>query len=144
MATDSKDARADAALRDYERFRGLADAAPAMLWATDANHQCTFLSREWCDFTGQDEKKGLGAGWLEPIHSDDRPSVDAGFAAATVKRAPFHLEYRLRRQDGGYHWVMDSGRPRFDDDGAFLGYVGIVIDITERKQKELDLRHSRE
>jgi PAS domain S-box-containing protein len=145
MVTNSKDrARADAALRDYERFRGLADAAPAMLWVTDPNHQCTFLSQEWRDFTGQDEEQGLGAGWIEPIHADDRASVDAGFAAATTKRAPFNLEYRLRRRDGVYRWVIDSGRPRFDDESTFLGYVGIVIDISERKQKELDLRHSRE
>jgi PAS domain S-box-containing protein len=145
MATDTKDrARADAALRDYERFRSLADTAPAMLWVTDAAGQCTFLSQEWRDFTGQDEAAGLGAGWLGPLHPDERPSVEAAFAAATAKRVPFSLEYRLRRADGVYRWVIDSGRTRLGDDGAYLGYVGIVIDITERKQKELDLRHSRE
>ena len=145
MVTNSKDrGRADAALRDYERFRSLADAAPAMLWVTDADGECTFLSQEWRAFTGEAEQNGLGAGWLEPIHADDRASIDAGFAAAATKRVPFSLEYRLRRHDGTYRWVIDSGRPRFDEDGAFLGYVGIVIDISERKQKELDLRHSRE
>ena len=65
MATDSKDrARADAALRDYERFRSMADTAPAMLWITDSNGECTFLSQEWRDFTGQDEAQGLGAASL--------------------------------------------------------------------------------
>jgi PAS domain S-box-containing protein len=145
MATDSKErARADAALRDFERFRSMAVTAPAMLWITDSNGECTFLSQEWCDFTGQDQEQGLGAGWLEPLHDDDRAAIDAAFAAATTKRAPFNLEYRLRRHDGVYRWVIDSGRPRVGDDGALLGYVGIVLDITERKQKELDLRHSRE
>jgi PAS domain S-box-containing protein len=145
MTTNSTDrARADAALRDSERFRSVADAAPAMLWVTEPNGECSFLSRGWRDFTGQDEEKGLGAGWLEPLHVDDRGHVEAAFAAAAAKRVPFNLEHRLRRDDGAYRWVIDSGRPRFGDDGSFLGYVGIVIDITERQQKEVDHRGSRE
>ena len=137
-------ARAAVALRDYERFRSIADTAPVMLWVTEPDGECSFLSQGWRDFTGQDEQSGLGAGWLEPLHSDDRASIEAEVTASTAKRVPFNLEYRLRRHDGIYRWVIDSGRPRFDEDGTFRGYVGIVIDITERKQKELDLRHSRE
>src|SRR5262245_61369655 len=145
MTTNSTDsARADAALRDSERFRSVADAAPAMLWVTERNGECSFLSRGWRDFTGQDEAKGLGTGWLDPLHADERASVEAAFTAAAARRAPFNLEHRLRRHDGAYRWVIDSGRPRFGDDGSFLGYVGIVVDITERQQKEVDLGRSRE
>src|SRR5690349_21273615 len=145
MATDSKDhARTAAALHEYDRFRSIADTAPVMLWVTEPDGECSFLSQGWRDFTGLSEEKGLGAGWLEPIHPDDRASVDAGFAAATTKRVPFGLEYHLRRHDGVYRWVHDSGRPRLGDDGAFLGYVGIVIDITERQQEEVMQRRGRE
>jgi PAS domain S-box-containing protein len=145
MSTDSKDrARAAAALRDYDRFRSVADTAPVMLWVTEPDGQCSFLSRGWRDFTGQQPETGLGGGWLAPLHPDERASVSAAFETAAAKRTPFNVEYRLRRHDGVYRWVIDSGRPRFGDDGAYLGYVGIVIDITERQQKEHDLRHSRE
>ena len=145
MTTNSTDrAQADAALRDSERFRSVADAAPAMLWVTERNGECSFLSRGWRDFTGQDEAKGRGSGWLDPLHADERASVEAAFTAAAARRAPFNLEHRLRRHDGAYRWVIDSGRPRFGDDGSFLGYVGIVVDITERQQKEVDLGRSRE
>ena len=145
MATDSKErARAAAALHEYDALRSIADTAPVMLWVTGPDGQCSFLSRGWRDFTGQSEETGLGSGWIDPLHPDERASVQSAFSAAAAKRAPFNLEYRLRRHDGVYRWVIDSGRPRFGDDGAYLGYVGIVIDITERQQKELDLRHSRE
>jgi PAS domain S-box-containing protein len=145
MATDSKErVGAAAALHDYDRFRSVADTAPVMLWVTEPDGQCSFLSRGWRDFTGQEEETGLAAGWLDPLHPEERPSVEAAFTAAAAKRIPFNLEYRLRRRDGVYRWVIDSGRPRFGDEGVYLGYVGIVIDITERQQKELDLRHSRE
>jgi PAS domain S-box-containing protein len=145
MATDRKErARAAAALHDYDRFRSVADTAPVMLWVTEPDGRCSFLSRGWRDFTGQEEETGLGAGWLDPLHPDERASVAAAFTAATAKRTPFNLEYRLRRHDGVYRWVIDAGRPRFGGEGVYLGYVGIVIDITERQQKELDLRHSRE
>ncbi|HEY3515838.1 MAG TPA: PAS domain S-box protein, partial [Gammaproteobacteria bacterium] len=144
MTTNSTDARADAVLRDSERFRSVADAAPAMLWVTERNGECSFLSRGWRDFTGQDEAKGLGTGWLDPFHADERASVEAAFTAAAARRAPFNLEHRLRRYDGAYRWVIDSGRPRFGDDGSFLGYVGIVVDITEREEEDADLRRSRE
>jgi len=145
MASDSKDrARAAAALRDYDRFRSIADTAPVMLWVTEPDGECSFLSQGWRDFTGLSEEKGLGAGWLEPIHAGDRASVDADFAAATAKRVPFTLEYRLRRHDGSYRWVHDSGRPRLGDDGVFLGHVGIIIDVSESQQEELDLRLGRE
>jgi PAS domain S-box-containing protein len=145
MATDSKErARAAAALHDYDRFRSVADTAPVMLWVAEPDGECSFLSRGWRDFTGQGEDTAFGAGWLDPLHPDERAPVENAIKAATAERTPFSLEYRLRRHDGVYRWVIDSGRPRFGDDGAYLGYVGIVIDITERKQKELDLRHSRE
>ncbi len=127
----------EAALRESEaRFRTMADSAPVMIWVTDPGGVCTYLGRPWYEFTGQDEATGLGFGWLDVVHPDDRERTRATFLAAHADRAPFRLEYRLRRADGVYRWVLDAALPRFAAGGAFLGYVGSVLDITERKQVE--------
>ena len=127
-------------LRDSElRFRAMADTAPAMLWVTDPAGECTFLSRGWYEFTGLTELTGL-AGWKDAIHSDDRKQATLEFMSATSKHEPFAIDYRLRRCDGEYRWVIDSARPRFSESAEFLGYIGSVIDITERKQYEVALR----
>ena len=140
----SEGVAADAARRAGERFRGLADAAPAILWMTDPDGSCSFVSHEWYNFTGEDRSAALGAGWRAVVHSDDRASLHAAFTSARAKRAPFLLEYRLRHRDGTYRSVLDSGRPLFDGAGELLGYVGSIVDIEERKRGELDLRSSRE
>lgn len=124
------------------RFMEIADAAPAMLWVTDAQDECVFLSRGWQEFTGQDAGQGLGFAWTEAIHPDDRDAAGEAFLAASASRRAFGLDYRLRRADGAYRWVIDSGRPRLGPDGAFLGYVGSVIDAHERKQVEGALTES--
>ncbi|RUL85841.1 PAS domain S-box protein [Tautonia sociabilis] len=132
---------ADRALRESERrFRMVADTAPAMLWMTGPDGDCTFLSRAWTEFTGQTESQGLGTGWLEMVHPDDRERTIEIFRGASERGEPFSLDYRLWQRDGSYRWALDSGRPRFDNDGAFLGYIGSVIDISERKRAEEGLR----
>ena len=120
------------------RFRTIADSAPAMLWVTEADGRCTFLSRGWFDFTGQTAEEDAGFGWLSAVHPEDRPGVTEMFLQATARHEPFSAEYRLRRADGVYRWAIDTGRPRLTDDGRFLGYIGNVIDITERKRREVD------
>jgi PAS domain S-box-containing protein len=121
------------------RFRMIADSAPAMLWVTDPDGRVTFLSRGWYAFTAQTESQALGkdgSGWLDAVHPDDREHAGRIFMEANRGREEFAFDYRLRRAEGDYRWAIDAGRPRFDAAGAFLGYVGIVIDITERKQAE--------
>lgn len=133
----------EAALRESEaRFRNMADTAPAMLWVTEPDGSCSFLSRGWYAYTGQTHDAGLGFGWLDAVHPDDRDKVAAGFLAASGKHHPFEHEHRVRCADGEYRWVLDAGRPRFGDDGTFLGYIGSVIDITERKLAEEIMRRS--
>ncbi len=129
-------AEGERALHEDERFRSLADTAPAMLWVAQPDGACSFFSRDWYEFTGQTEGGALGSGWLDAVHPADRERSDAAFAAANAKRGAFAVEYRLRRRDGRYRWVLDSGRARYDGE-RFLGYVGSVIDITERKRSEL-------
>jgi PAS domain S-box-containing protein len=129
--------RKDAALAESERrFREMADNSPVMVWVTEAGGDCSYLSRRWYAFTGQTETQGLGFGWLEATHPEDRARSEHVFRDANADQVPFILEYRLRRWDGEYRWCLDAASPRLGKEGEFLGYVGSVIDITERKQAE--------
>ena len=135
----------NAALAESEaRFRTMADDAPVMMWVTDAQGGCLYLNRRWYEFTGQDEAGALGLGWLEAVHPDDRGWSGETFLTANARREAFSLEYRLRRADGAYRWAIDSASPRFSADGVFLGYIGSVVDIEERRAAELSLAESEE
>lgn len=125
-------------------FRSVADHAPVMIWVTEPDGRCSYLSRSWYEFTGQNPATGLGFGWLDVTHPDDRPAAEKAFGDANQTHAAFRLDYRLRRHDGVYRWAIDSASPRFGADGEFLGYVGSVIDITERQEKENETRRSEE
>ncbi|QEG40938.1 hybrid sensor histidine kinase/response regulator [Roseimaritima ulvae] len=131
-------------LRQSEKhFREIADASPAMLWVTDVNHMCTFLSKSWYKTTGQTEEQGLELGWTNAAHPDDRSRAADEFLAAAKARQPFSSEFRLRQADGGYRWAVDVGLPRYDADGTFLGYTGYVIDVHDRKQFEQSLERAK-
>lgn len=130
-------------LREHQdRFWTLANAAPALLWVTEPDGHCSFLSQAWYDYTGQTEAEGLGKGWLDAVHPDDRPRAAQSFLDASRERREFVLDYRLRRADGEYRWCIDTGRPRFDSSGACTGFVGSVIDAHERRAAEEALRAS--
>ncbi len=126
------------------RFRNMADHAPVMMWVTDANGQCTYLNRSWYEFTGQAPEEAIGLGWLKAVHPDDRGWSGDAFLSANARCEPFRLEYRLRRKDGTYRWAIDAAAPRFGQDGAFLGFIGSVIDIDDRRTIEAALRESEE
>ncbi|WP_409267965.1 ATP-binding protein [Massilia sp. BHUDP2] len=132
LARERRRLHAEAAQRDAY-FRALVDASPAMLWTTDASEQCTYLSQRWYDFTGRRVEQDLGRGWLENVHPDDLQRTVSAYIEAAQARVPFALDFRLRRRDGVYRWVIDSGVPRVDEQGRPNGYVGTVIDVHERK-----------
>ncbi len=134
---------AEEALRESEmRFRAMADDAPVIIWVTDPTGGATFLSRLWYDVTGMNPGDDLYVDWLNAIHPEDRHGVEQAFLAANARQEPLGIEYRLRRANGTFSWVIDQGRPRFAADGSFLGYVGSVTDITERREMEAALRES--
>jgi len=129
-----------ATLRESEaRFRNMADNAPVMIWVTDVDGQCTYLNHQWCEFTGSKPEQGHGVGWLDCVHPEDRAATAAAFESAYAERTSCRLEYRLRRADGEYRWAIDTAAPRFSD-GEFLGHIGSVIDVTELKHIEAQLR----
>ena len=120
------------------RFRTVADIAPVMIWMSDPDKQGIFFNKGWLEFTGRSVDQELGTGWLAGIHAEDLPHTVDACGTAFAKRETFTVEYRLRRADGEYRWLLDTGTPRFDTDGQFLGYIGSCIDIGERKQAEMD------
>ncbi|HEY2922092.1 MAG TPA: PAS domain S-box protein [Candidatus Binatia bacterium] len=133
------------ALRETEnRFRSIADAAPLMIWLSDRDNRCTFFSKGWLDFTGRSLEQELGRGWSDGVHPEDSDRRLHNCLFAFEHRQEFTIEYRLRRRDGEYRWILDNGTPRFAPDGTFLGYLGSATDITGRKETEEALRQSEE
>ncbi len=133
--------RTEAELRESERrFRRISDATPAMIWMSDAEKRCTYVNRQWLSFTGRTLEQERGDGWLMSIHDEDRPGVRASYERGFDSREPFRMEYRLRRIDGQYRWILDEAMPRFLADGSFAGYVGACIDITTEKDAAEKLR----
>ena len=136
---------AEEELRESEaRFRTVANAAPVMIWMSGPDKLCTFFNKGWLDFTGRSLEQELGNGWAEGVHREDIDRCLDVYQNSFNARESFTMEYRLRRSDGEYCWLLDSGTPRFASDGAFLGYIGSCIDITERKAAEEEARRRRE
>src|SRR5438094_2185599 len=133
--------QAEEALRESEsRFRTVADAAPVLIWMSGPDKLCTFFNKGWLDFTGRMAEQELGNGWAEGVHREDFDRCLDVYVNSFDARQPFTMEYRLRRNDGEFRWVLDTGTPRFADDGTFLGYIGSCIDITELKRAEEKFR----
>jgi PAS domain S-box-containing protein len=133
--------RAELALRESEaRFRTMADSAPVLLWISGTDRQCTFFNQSWLKFTGRSLEQELGNGWAEGVHPHDlQPRLET-YETAFNRREKFQMEYRLRRADGQYRWILNTGIPRITANGEFLGYIGSCIDISDRKQDEETLR----
>jgi PAS domain S-box-containing protein len=124
-------------LRESEvRFRNLADQAPALIWMADTRNLGTWYNRRWLEYTGRALEQELGFGWIEGMHPDERQRCATFCQTAFDGQQKFDMEFRLRRADGTYGWIADTGTPRFDENGIFLGYIGYCWDITERKQGE--------
>jgi PAS domain S-box-containing protein len=121
----------------------MADAAPVMIWVTGPDKLCTFFNKTWLNFTGRSMEQGVvGNGWAASVHPDDLSRCYESYSSSFDARRNFNIEHRLRRADGEYRWVLCTGVPRFDPSGAFAGYIGSDIDITDQKCAEATLRRS--
>jgi PAS domain S-box-containing protein len=133
--------RTERSLRESEeRFRRMADAAPVMIWVSGLDKLCTWFNKIWLDFVGRSMEQELGNGWAENVHPDDLDRCVQTYVESFDARRRFSMEYRLKRHDGEYRWVLDTGVPRYGPDGVFAGYIGSCIDITERQQAQEALR----
>jgi two-component system NarL family sensor kinase len=131
--------RAEDALRESEtRFRLMADHAPVMIWVLDEEGQLTFFNKATLQFLGLSSESAF-ADWSKAVHLDDRAHLAEISRSAWLARQPFDTEYRIRRADGIYRWIALQAVPRLAPDGAFLGYIGSALDVTERKRAEDDL-----
>jgi PAS domain S-box-containing protein len=136
---------AEEALRESEqRFRAVADTAPVLIWMSGVDKLCTYFNKPWLDFTGRQVEEELGNGWAVGVHPDDRQAYLNTYNQSFDQREKFRVEYRLRRYDGEYRWILDIGKPRFNQDRSFAGYIGIAVDVTDRKMAEQELTSANE
>jgi PAS domain S-box-containing protein len=133
--TELRVLRGEAAQRaSEEQFRTLSDTSPLMIWLSGPDKGYTFVNKGWIAFTGRTVEEEMGTGWMSNVHPDDLESCVTAYTASFDARRDFQTEYRKRRSDGEYRWVLGSGVPRFGQDGEFAGYVGTCTDITELKR----------
>lgn len=111
------------------------DSVPVLIWVSGPDKAGTYFNQTWLEFTGKTLKEELGDGWLSNIHPEDMPALEA-CASAFLHQKPFQTEFRLRRWDGAWRWMLDTGIPRFTPTGRFAGYIGCCTDITDRKLAE--------
>jgi PAS domain S-box-containing protein len=119
-----------------ESFRVMADSTPVMIKSAGVDGELDFVNKAFLNFTGRRMDEMLGIGWAEDIHPEDLQGCFEFRVTAFCERRLFQHEYRLRRHDGEYRWIIDTDVPRFDADGKFIGYVGSNVDITDRKHAE--------
>ena len=130
---------AEALRTSEEQFRGVANAAPVLIWISDVDGACVWFNDAWLKFRGRTLAQERGRGWAEGVHPDDLgPGLDEVDAAVRA-RAPFHVTYRLRRADGAWRWINSAGAARYDTYGQFQGYVGSCLDFTEVVETRQDL-----
>ena len=129
--------QSDEKLRESEQnFRTLADSGQAMIWTSGTDKLCNYFNRVWLEFTGRTHEEEVGNGWAEGVHPDDLQRCLNTYVEAFDRREKFSMEYRLRRYDGEYRWILDESCPRYDSHNKFTGYIGHCLDITNHKQIE--------
>jgi two-component system sensor kinase FixL len=137
--------RIQKSLHDSERrFRDIADNAPVLIWIAGPDGRREFSNKSWLEFTGRAPSQERGDGWTQGVHADDRDRCLPIYHSSFSARCEFEMDYRLRRRDGEYRWILDRGVPRYDEKGGFLGFIGSAIDVSDRRNQESALRQSEE
>jgi PAS domain S-box-containing protein len=128
-------------LRESEqRWRGLTEALPQLVWGATPDGACDYLSAQWTQYTGAPETDLLGWQWLAVLHPDDRGPTREAWSQAVAGGGPYDVEHRIRRSDGGYRWFKTRGVPVRDGGGSIVKWFGTCTDITTSKQLEEELR----
>ena len=133
--------QAEEALRESELFyRQTLESIPGMVFTTRPDGYCDYQSQQWVDYTGVPMSEHLGDGWNKLLHPDDRPRAYAAWRDAVEGRAPYDLEYRVRRHDGQYEWFKVIGRPIRDARGQIVRWFGVAANINDLKRAEQQLK----
>ncbi|MGZ5628681.1 MAG: EAL domain-containing protein [Methylobacter sp.] len=127
-------------LESEARFRTMADSAPVLIWIAGPDKSFHYFNKGWLEFTGRSLEQEAGNGWIANVHPEDFQHCFNTYVTCFDARQEFRMEYRLRRSDGEYRWLLDHGVPLYDEQNTFLGYIGSCIDITQRKLAEANLR----
>lgn len=128
----------------FEEYRLLVEKAPIMIWRSNLTMLCDYFNEHWLRFTGRSMEQEVGNGWTEGVHPGDFDRCLKIYTESFARREVFEMEYRLRRADGAYRWIFDRGTPYYGSDGAFLGYIGSCIDVTERIEAQQALAKAQE
>lgn len=128
------------AMTAVQHLHAIMDSAPMLVWVSGTDKRCTWFNKPWLEFVGRTMKQEVGNGWAENVHPDDMDQCLKVYVTAFDARKPFEMQYRLRRHDGEYRWLLDKGIPTHDETGKFIGYIGSCVDITDHKQAEAALR----
>ena len=126
----------DAQRQTLEQLETIASASPAMLWTTDSDQQPTWMNQAWLAFTGRDLPGECAAFWLDDLHPEDRERCAHVFQSANQTRSSYSMEYRMQRHDGAFRWLLEQGRPRWDGEQRFVGFIGSCLDVTELREAE--------
>src|SRR3954447_19128982 len=124
----------EAVAESEKRFRLIANTAPVLIWMSGPDKLCNYFNNPWLEFTGRSLKEELGNGWTKEVHAEDLQACLDAYNQSFDRRETFRIEYRLRRRDGEYRWLLDIGVPRINKDGSFVGYVGCCVDISDQKE----------
>ena len=127
-----------------QRFRHMADRAPGLIWMSDKDKNMTYLNKRWSEFRGKPAEEEYGKLWFDAVHEADRNRLIKKYNKAHSNIKEFEIEYRLERFDGIYRWFLGQGVPRFDSEGNFQGYIGISLDVTDRKEVQKQLKESKD
>ncbi len=119
----------------------LIDKLPHLVWRTGVDGKSDYFNSSWLNFTGRTLNQENNNGWIENIHPLDRDYFQSTFNNAFNQRNSFEIEHRLHRYDGEYRWIVNSGKPYFDFNGNFAGYIGACHDVTQRKKSEQALKN---
>jgi PAS domain S-box-containing protein len=128
----------------FAEYRQLAEQAPIMIWRSTTTAECDYFNERWLEFTGRKMQQEVGNGWTEGVHPGDLDRCLHTYLTAFNSRSPFEMEYRHRRHDGVYRWIVDRGVPFNREDGNFAGYIGSCIDVTERFHAQEALREAQQ
>ncbi|MFP4071882.1 MAG: PAS domain-containing protein [Desulfovibrionales bacterium] len=127
-----------------EEYVMMIEQAPIMIWRSDITGKCDYFNQRWLDFTGRRLEQEIGTGWVESVHPEDLDERLQFSCGSLYHKRIFEIEYRLRRHDGVYRWVLDRGVRLKDRNGYFQGYLGSCIDVTEKKEAQLALKRAQD